>query len=103
MDPIRDLEIIANELRLKDIAMVEKLLDPLKKEVRRERMGGGVRAWKGRGAPAAGGAESSGLKPRHGIVADSIEGRGAEQPNRNGPRKVEVSFAKAVKTRGRGQ
>jgi len=34
VDPIRDLEIIANELRLKDIAMIEKLIDPLKKEVR---------------------------------------------------------------------
>lgn len=40
VDPIRDLEIIANELRLKDIAMVEKLLDPLKKEVRHQRRGG---------------------------------------------------------------
>ena len=33
VDPIRDLEIIANELRLKDVAMLEKQLEPLKKEV----------------------------------------------------------------------
>jgi len=36
VDPIRDLEIIANELRLKDVAAVEKLVDPLKKEVARD-------------------------------------------------------------------
>mmetsp|Transcript_13523 Transcript_13523/g.41049 ORF Transcript_13523/g.41049 Transcript_13523/m.41049 type:complete len:401 (+) Transcript_13523:84-1286(+) len=36
VDPIRDLEIIANELRLKDIAQIEKLLEPLKKEVARD-------------------------------------------------------------------
>lgn len=36
VDPVRDLEIIANELRLKDIAAVEKVIEPLKKEVGRD-------------------------------------------------------------------
>jgi obg-like ATPase 1 len=36
VDPIRDLEIIANELRLKDIASLEKIVEPLKKEVGRD-------------------------------------------------------------------
>ena len=34
--PVRDLEIIAEELRLKDIAHVEKEIEPLKKEVARD-------------------------------------------------------------------
>uniref|UniRef100_A0A7S4EWG4 Obg-like ATPase 1 n=1 Tax=Chrysotila carterae TaxID=13221 RepID=A0A7S4EWG4_CHRCT len=36
VDPIRDLEIIAEELRLKDVAYVEKIMEPLKKEVARD-------------------------------------------------------------------
>jgi len=36
VDPIRDLEIIAKELRLKDVAAVEKVLEPLIKEVGRD-------------------------------------------------------------------
>jgi len=36
VDPIRDLEIIAGELRLKDVASVEKVIEPLKKEVGRD-------------------------------------------------------------------
>ena len=36
VDPIRDLEIIREELRLKDVASLEKLIDPLKKEVGRD-------------------------------------------------------------------
>lgn len=35
VDPIRDLEIIAEELRLKDIEFVEKALEKLVKETRR--------------------------------------------------------------------
>jgi len=36
VDPIRDLEIIREELRLKDVAAIEKILEPLKKEVGRD-------------------------------------------------------------------
>jgi len=36
VDPIRDLTIIGDELRKKDIAAIEKLIDPLKKEVARD-------------------------------------------------------------------
>ena len=36
VDPVRDLEIIRNELRLKDVAALEKILDPLRKEVARD-------------------------------------------------------------------
>ena len=36
VDPVRDLEIIREELRLKDVAAIEKLIDPLKKEVGRD-------------------------------------------------------------------
>ena len=36
VDPVRDLEIISKELRLKDIAAVEKVIDPLAKEVGRD-------------------------------------------------------------------
>jgi len=36
VNPIRDLEIIGDELRKKDIAALEKLIDPLKKEVARD-------------------------------------------------------------------
>jgi len=36
VDPIRDLEIIREELRLKDVAAMEKLIEPLKKEVGRD-------------------------------------------------------------------
>jgi len=36
VNPVRDLEIIAEELRLKDIAHVEKEIEPLKKEVARD-------------------------------------------------------------------
>ena len=35
VDPVRDLEIIAKELRLKDVAAVQKIIEPLKKEARR--------------------------------------------------------------------
>ena len=35
-DPVRDLEIIRDELRLKDVAAVEKVIEPLKKEVGRD-------------------------------------------------------------------
>ena len=33
---VRDLEIISKELRLKDVAAVEKIIDPLAKEVARD-------------------------------------------------------------------
>lgn len=36
VDPVRDLEIIADELRKKDISTVTKVLEPLKKEVARD-------------------------------------------------------------------
>ena len=36
VDPIRDLEIIREELRLKDVATIEKQIEPLKKEVGRD-------------------------------------------------------------------
>ena len=36
VDPIRDLEIIRNELRLKDVAALEKIIEPLRKEVGRD-------------------------------------------------------------------
>merc|ERR1712129_165017 len=36
VDPVRDLEIISKELRLKDVAAVEKIIDPLAKEVARD-------------------------------------------------------------------
>jgi len=36
VDPVRDLEIIAKELRLKDVAAVEKIIEPLAKEVGRD-------------------------------------------------------------------
>eukprot|EP00316_Scyphosphaera_apsteinii_P012312 CAMPEP_0119322472 /NCGR_PEP_ID=MMETSP1333-20130426/58312_1 /TAXON_ID=418940 /ORGANISM="Scyphosphaera apsteinii, Strain RCC1455" /LENGTH=408 /DNA_ID=CAMNT_0007329717 /DNA_START=25 /DNA_END=1251 /DNA_ORIENTATION=- len=36
VDPIRDIEIIRDELRLKDVATLEKILEPLKKEVARD-------------------------------------------------------------------
>jgi obg-like ATPase 1 len=36
VNPIRDLEIIAEELQLKDIAHLEKIIEPLKKEVGRD-------------------------------------------------------------------
>lgn len=36
VDPIRDLEIIAEELRLKDVAALEKVMEPLRKEVGRD-------------------------------------------------------------------
>jgi len=36
VDPIRDLEIIRNELRLKDVATIEKYREPLAKEVGRD-------------------------------------------------------------------
>jgi obg-like ATPase 1 len=36
VDPVRDLEIIAKELRLKDVAAVQKIIEPLKKEVGRD-------------------------------------------------------------------
>ena len=36
VDPIRDLEIIREELRLKDVATIEKLIEPLKTEVARD-------------------------------------------------------------------
>ena len=36
VDPLRDLEIIREELRLKDVATMEKLIEPLKKEVGRD-------------------------------------------------------------------
>ena len=35
VDPVRDLDIISDELRLKDIEFVEKSLDALKKQTRR--------------------------------------------------------------------
>lgn len=35
VDPVRDLDIIANELRIKDIEFVEKALDALQKQTRR--------------------------------------------------------------------
>mmetsp|Transcript_5273 Transcript_5273/g.16990 ORF Transcript_5273/g.16990 Transcript_5273/m.16990 type:complete len:313 (-) Transcript_5273:652-1590(-) len=36
VDPVRDLEIIRDELRLKDVAALEKLIEPLAKEVKRD-------------------------------------------------------------------
>merc|ERR1719424_2172173 len=36
VDPVRDLEIIRDELRLKDVAALEKLIEPLEKEVKRD-------------------------------------------------------------------
>jgi len=36
VDPIRDLEIIREELRLKDVATLDKMIEPLKKEVGRD-------------------------------------------------------------------
>ena len=36
VDPLRDLEIIREELRLKDVATLEKLIEPVKKEVGRD-------------------------------------------------------------------
>lgn len=36
VDPIRDLEIIREELRLKDVQAIEKVIEPLKKEVGRD-------------------------------------------------------------------
>jgi len=36
VDPLRDLEIIRDELRLKDVATIEKVIEPLKKEVGRD-------------------------------------------------------------------
>jgi len=36
VNPVRDLEIIADELRLKDIAHMEKEMEPLRKEVSRD-------------------------------------------------------------------
>lgn len=36
VDPVRDLEIIREELRLKDVAHIEKTMEPLKKEVARD-------------------------------------------------------------------
>ena len=36
VDPLRDLEIIREELRLKDVATLEKVIEPLKKEVSRD-------------------------------------------------------------------
>jgi len=36
VDPVRDLEIIREELRLKDVAAIDKELGPLKKEVARD-------------------------------------------------------------------
>lgn len=36
VDPVRDIEIIRDELRLKDVAALEKILEPLKKEVARD-------------------------------------------------------------------
>lgn len=35
MDPVRDLDIISEELRIKDIEFVEKALENLKKQTRR--------------------------------------------------------------------
>ena len=34
VDPVRDLTIIAEELRMKDVAMIQKTIEPIKKEVR---------------------------------------------------------------------
>lgn len=36
VDPVRDLQIIRDELRLKDVAAIEKVMEPLKKEVGRD-------------------------------------------------------------------